>query len=152
MSAPRTHGYFLQFTLEHPEWRYVIYRLDEHGSAGDVLWNKSRWVDTFPYEGHDDPDEPPPAVREAYERLNGIERPTMTAPALNLVEMVAGADCAFDQPCAHGHRVEQHAVYCHNETWLYAPRKCKRSRNREDYRHEDCKGFRPNNALAEVTP
>ena len=40
----------------------------------------------------------------------------------NIVEMVADQDdCAWDQPCAFGYRVEHHAVYCHNEKWLYAP-------------------------------
>lgn len=61
--------------------------------------------------------------------------------AFNLVEMIAGDedDCAFDQPCAFGHRVNGHAVYCHNDGWPDSPRKC--HRNRDDYRHEDCPGF-----------
>lgn len=60
--------------------------------------------------------------------------------ALNIVELVGfGDDSAFDQPCAFGHRVDDHAVYCHNEAWPDGPRKCRR--NRDDYRHEDCPGF-----------
>lgn len=72
--------------------------------------------------------------------------PPPTAPArekrvFNIVEAIAEGegDCAFDQPCCFGHRVEDHAVYCHNEGWPDAPTKCRR--NRDDYRHEDCPGF-----------
>ena len=65
--------------------------------------------------------------------------PTRERRAFNLVEMVADKDCAFDQPCAFGHRVESHAVYCHNEAWPDSPRKCRR--NRTDYKHEDCPGY-----------
>lgn len=69
---------------------------------------------------------PPPPERERRE--------------VNLVEFLADEDdCAFDQPCAFGHRVEGHAVYCHNTAWPGAPRKC--HRNRSDYLHEDCPGF-----------
>lgn len=58
---------------------------------------------------------------------------------INLVELIADGDCAFDQPCKFGHRVECHAVYCHHPTWEDAPRKCRR--NRTDYLHEDCQGY-----------
>lgn len=79
-------------------------------------------------------------------------QPPERIPITNLVELaadVSGSDCAFDQVCAHGHRVEGHAVYCHNEAWLNHPRKCRRRQHREswdkaDYRHEECPGFYPN--------
>lgn len=33
----------------------------------------------------------------------------------SLVELIANNDdCAFDQACVFGRRVEDHAVYCHN--------------------------------------
>ncbi len=75
--------------------------------------------------------------------------PAREKRAVNIVEMVAGDDCAFDQKCAFGHRVEGHAVYCHNEAWPDAPTKCKRGEwlvrfyggEPTDYRHEDCPGF-----------
>jgi hypothetical protein len=75
--------------------------------------------------------------------------PASTNPQLNvnLVELIAGGgeeDCAWDQPCRFGHRVEEHAVYCHNTAWPMAPRKCRRSVRRPDFRHEDCPGFAPN--------
>lgn len=57
--------------------------------------------------------------------------------------LIDGDDCAFDQPCHFGHRVDGHAVYCHNDAWPSSPRKCRR--NRIDYRHEDCPGFYLNN-------
>ena len=62
--------------------------------------------------------------------------------SVNVVEILAeGADdeCAFDQPCCFGNRVDHHAVYCHNEDWPDSPRKCRRDRN--EYKHEDCPGF-----------
>ena len=66
----------------------------------------------------------------------------------NLVELVADADdedCAFDQPCIYGHRVETHAVYCHNNDWKDAPRKCRRTwYTGGETRDEDCPGFKPN--------
>lgn len=69
--------------------------------------------------------------------------PVRKRRAVNIVEFAASAegesDCSFDQPCCFGHRVENYAVYCHNEAWPDSPRKCRR--NREDYRHEDCPGF-----------
>ena len=41
----------------------------------------------------------------------------------NLVEMCfGGEDGGFDQECKYGNRVEQHAVYCHNDKSPY--RKC----------------------------
>lgn len=62
---------------------------------------------------------------------------------MNLVELFAGSeDCAFDQPCAHGHRVENHAVYCHNDAWKEGPRKCRRTwYTGGEVRDEDCPGF-----------
>ena len=66
----------------------------------------------------------------------------------NLVELMAdaeGADCKYDQPCHWGHRVECHAVYCHNTEWADAPRKCRRTwYTGGAERDEDCPGFKPN--------
>ena len=65
---------------------------------------------------------------------------------INLVEMVEDPDeCAFDQPCRFGHRVEGHAVYCHNESWAGAPRKCRRTwYTGGETKDEDCEGYEPN--------
>lgn len=95
---------------------------------------------------HWDLDVPPEEFRRKFEELSG--RPEFIdyddPPSMpNIVEMAADEDgCAWDQPCAFGYRVEEHAVYCHNEKWLYAPRKCRR--NRDDLPHEKCRGFKPN--------
>ena len=65
---------------------------------------------------------------------------------LNLVEMIADQeDCAFDQSCKFGHRVEHHAVYCQNDKWEDGPRKCRRTwyTGGED-KDEDCEGYKPN--------
>jgi hypothetical protein len=65
---------------------------------------------------------------------------------MNLVELTADEDeCATDQPCKFGNRVSGHAVYCHNEEWSEAPRKCRRSWYTGGLeRDEDCPGFAPN--------
>lgn len=64
----------------------------------------------------------------------------------NLVELVADEeDCAYDQPCLYGHRVEHHAVYCHNKTWKNAPRKCHHTWYYGGaHCDEDCPGYKPN--------
>ena len=64
----------------------------------------------------------------------------------NIVELVSdGEDCAFDQPCAFGHRIESHAVYCHNTKWENAPRKCRKTwYTGGETRDEDCPGFKLN--------
>jgi hypothetical protein len=70
------------------------------------------------------------------------EAPARERRALNVVEVIADDDCAFDQPCAFGHRVEGHAVYCHNEAWPNSPRKCRRTWYTSGrVRDEDCPGY-----------
>ncbi len=69
--------------------------------------------------------------------------------AFNLVEIAASVEgdneCAFDQRCKFGHRVESHAVYCHNDNWDDSPRKCRRSwYTNGKVKDEDCAGFEPN--------
>lgn len=69
---------------------------------------------------------------------------------MNIVELVAGEDeQGYDQPCRHGNRVDGHAVYCHNNTWAEAPRKCRRTwyYGRDagaEKQDEACPGFSPN--------
>lgn len=65
---------------------------------------------------------------------------------LNVVELIADPDeCAFDQVCAFGHRVEHHAVYCQNDDWKAGPRKCRRTwYTGGETRDTDCPGFKPN--------
>ena len=61
---------------------------------------------------------------------------------INIVELVSDEEQAFDQPCAFGNRCGGHAVYCHNEAWPNAPRKCRRSwYTGGEVRDEDCPGF-----------
>lgn len=70
---------------------------------------------------------------------------------INLVELVSD-ESAFDQPCKYGNRVETHAVYCHNDQWKDAPRKCRRTwytGGRE--KDEDCQGFCANTTTKEST-
>ena len=81
-------------------------------------------------------------MREATDKSQGV---------VNIVELIADPeDCAFDEPCAFGHRVGFHAVYCHNTEWADAPRKCHRC-SKPDHahweaggEHKDCPGFSPN--------
>ena len=52
-------------------------------------------------------------------------------------------DCAWDQECAYGHRVEQHAVYCHNPD-PDMPRKCRMGWYTGGRRPDNmCIGFKP---------
>lgn len=64
----------------------------------------------------------------------------------NIVEVIADpGECAFDQPCKFGNRVDGHAVYCHNELWEDSPRKCRRTwSSGGETKGEDCPGFQPN--------
>lgn len=66
---------------------------------------------------------------------------------MEIVEMVA-EESAFDQPCKYGHRVESHAVYCHNDQWGGKPRKCRHTwywgENEKGCQDKDCPGFSPN--------
>jgi len=51
--------------------------------------------------------------------------------AFNISELVSESEDdggGFDQPCAFGNRVPDHAVYCHNDAWPDSPRKCRRNR------------------------
>lgn len=109
-----------------------------------VVWSRN-------VNPEDDACDPYPAdVCAEYERLCGRgefiaydDPPKMP----NLVELMQGEDddCAWDQPCAFGHRVDGHAVYCHNEKWLYAPTKCRRTwYTGGDVKDEDCRGYKPN--------
>lgn len=68
---------------------------------------------------------------------------------VNFVELTADPeDCGFDQPCGHGHRVESHAVYCHNNKWADAPRKCRRTWYTGGVeKDEDCPGFCANTSI-----
>ena len=101
---------------------------------------------------------PPPSVCAEYERLLGYSKVVVPAPTFNVVEALADDDdCAFDQPCAYGHRVESYAVYCHNESWLYAPRKCRRHSGNsgwgdEPWPHEECGGYLPNPRIMDAKP
>lgn len=76
--------------------------------------------------------------------------------AFNIVEAIQepDADCAFDQPCKFGHRVEGHAVYCHNDAWHDGPRKCRRTwYTGGETKDEDCPGFQPNSEFkGELNP
>jgi hypothetical protein len=94
----------------------------------------------------------PADVRAKYEELLGrsefLPDAAPEPPAfVNIVEMISDSDDnAWDQPCAHGYRVAGHAVYCHNERWLYAPRKCRRGEQWDgtDWPHAKCPGYKPN--------
>ena len=72
---------------------------------------------------------------------------------MDLAEMMIAhweKDDAFDQPCKYGHRVGGHAVYCHNEWWNGAPRKCRRTwYTGGEVKDEDCQGYRSNLNLDE---
>jgi len=64
---------------------------------------------------------------------------------INLIEMIADPeDCAFDQPCEFGYRVEHHAVYCHSDH-PNALRKCRRTwYTGGKIKDEDCEFYKLN--------
>ena len=65
---------------------------------------------------------------------------------MNVVELVADpSECASDQRCRFGNRVDGHAVYCHNDRWTDSPRKCRRTwYTGGKTKDEDCPGFEKN--------
>ena len=87
----------------------------------------------------------PADVRAAFERLTGrSEFSDASKPeSPNVVEMIDDEPgSGFNQICRYGYLVEGHAVYCHNDRWLYAPRKCRRTwATGGEVRDEDCRGF-----------
>jgi hypothetical protein len=138
----------------HPNGLWIIEDLDGPRESRTILWSRPRESDEdtgeYPW---------PLDMRQEYERL--LNRPEFSQEPLpqepNLVEFIAGLPgggdgCAFDQKCLHGNRVGTHAVYCHNDRWLYAPRKCRRGERfasiyggePADYAHEKCPGFLSN--------
>lgn len=132
---------------------YVI--SDSGGSEWSMVDDPVVWK--HPWSENDE--EPyPKAVREKYEELCGrpefipFDEDAACGSTDQLVEMMAGEDgCAFDQPCKFGRRVESHAVYCHNDGWLYAPRKCRRTwYTGGELRDEDCRGFKQNPQSAAI--
>jgi len=124
---------------------YRICDYDERNESYEpkVVWSRPLTEDDEKLDWY------PDDLRAEYERLCGRpefitwdEPPTMP----NLVELISDEDeNAWDQPCAFGYRVDGHAIYCHNEKWLYAPRKCRRTwYTGGEVRDEDCRGFKPN--------
>lgn len=115
--------------------------MDRDGNEVGVVWRRA-------YDDNEDLGQYfwPADMRAEYERLTGKAEFSPQEPPANIVEMVADPDeCAFDQPCRFGHRVECHAIYCHNDGWLYAPRKCRRSKDpNDDFAQQKCPGFQPN--------
>ena len=134
-----------------PKWaRSIIDGLKQSHAYGVGRDEEDEHTVTVHFERSDDASEFLTAVANAVTFKNALSAPFPPPPpparerrVINTVEMVAvegdNSDCAFDQPCCYGHRVECHAVYCHNEKWPDSPRKC--YRNKSDYQHEDCPGF-----------
>lgn len=133
-----------------------LWRIIDMGDKGhcNLASDPVVWSMAWKPEHEDLSGQPPLEVRQEYERLlaeSGFDITTEQEDT-NIVEFMAstaGDDIAFDQPCAHGCRVEGHAVYCHNKTWLYAPRKCRRTQGPsvwgdEPWPHQACPGFKEN--------
>lgn len=137
------YNYCSTFSSEGGFWLI----LDKKGKPSDHVLD-GKIVFKLPYlKEHDDLEEPPLELRQKYEELIEYKQGDKIPGCLNLVEAMRSQDddCAFDQSCQYGHRVEGHAVYCHNDTWLYAPRKCRRTwYTGGRIRDEDCPGFLQN--------
>ena len=132
------YGYCLTFSEEVPEGEWRIYK----GSFVDAMAGKNI-IARFPNDEEWNREGPPPRVRAEYERIIKYNPAAGNPPSVNVVELLAG-DASFDQPCRYGGLVDGHAVYCHNDSWLYAPRKCRRSwHTNGEVRDEDCEGYAP---------
>lgn len=135
------------YDARSPNGRYEITDMGTKGYCNlgrdPVVWERnavpSDDVDGAPY---------PADVRAKYEELNGIPEFLPEGegePSVNVVELISDEEGGFDQPCKFGNRCGGHAVYCHNDAWLYAPRKCRRTwYTGGGTRDEDCRGFKPN--------
>lgn len=137
MSDPRLSLVFQGNPLQG-EWQIVVGASYEKNLQ--ILW-------TRPHNAEEQLGEYlwPSDMRAEYERITGKAEFSPQEIAINVVEMVASEDeQGCRQPCRFGNLVEGHAVYCHNEGWLYAPRKCRRTWYTDGkVRDEDCPGFRP---------
>lgn len=143
--------YSYQTTYSPPDYsgRFeIVYMPDGYRpSAGErIVWSSP----VLPEDAEEGAPYPPTRLRVEYERLlreDGFVFPKDGDPSpLNLVEMCASPEeQSAQQPCAYGGLVEGHAVYCHNEGWLYSPRKCRRTwYTGGKVRDEDCEGFKTN--------
>lgn len=133
-------GYFLTYDEEHRDGLWCIYVGDFH----DAIGNGENIVFRC-YGETQDNGNPPAELCAEYERLIGYKGEQQPEP-FNIVEQILAdpEECAFDQPCAWGHNVKGHSVYCHNTAWLYAPRKCRRG---WDGTHTSCAGYRKNDSV-----
>ncbi len=67
----------------------------------------------------------------------------VTRMAISAWVLDENEEVVFDQPCAFGERVSNHAVYCTNDAWAEGPRKCRRTwYTGGETRDEDCEGFK----------
>jgi hypothetical protein len=119
-------GLLLRFGEEGSE--YLIYEklpgilhgMDDDGNDAGIVWRR-------PYREDEDLGgySWPADMRAEYERLTGkpeFDPAWDGGSQVNLVELIDDSQ-GFNQPCAFGNLCEGHAVYCHNDGWLYSPRK-----------------------------
>ena len=134
MTDKENIGLSLRFSRDAPEGEWRITKGDPWDE--EVLWSR-------PYgdDGEGGEHGWPADMRQEYERLIGRGEFESSNGSWNIVEAIAD-ESSFDQPCRFGNRVEGHAVYCHNDAWLYSPRKCRRTwYTGGEVRDEDCPGF-----------
>ena len=138
------YGISSEYSRSFPKGRWTIRDGDAKPYPGKIVWERR----IKPADAEHDPY--PPDLRAEFERLTG--KPEFSrfdeaseSKVINIVEMVAEAteEGGFNQPCRFGYLVERHAVYCHNDGWLYAPRKCRRTwYTGGEVKDEDCRGFK----------
>lgn len=149
----RRYTYRQTFDARSPNGRYEICFMGDkgyHGHNDPVVWS----YDCTPDDDLIDDGQPPLALRQEYERLLKADGwiPELADHAVDIAKCIIASqtdDVAYDQPCAYGCRVEYHAVYCENDKWLYAPRKCRRTQgpsvwSNQAWPHEKCAGFLAN--------
>ncbi len=149
----RDSRYGLQLVFMPDEAQYQIYDKeqcffggrDADGNEQGIVWRRAHRKDEDCGEYFW-----PADVRAEYERLSGkpeFDPDWDGRSPINAVEFIT-ENQGFNQSCAFGNLCEDHAVYCHNDGWLYSPRKCIRTWHTQgEIRDEDCPGFKPNPRL-----
>lgn len=143
-----TH-YFMELVFDDKGEHYnIVSSPNRYRPSRDetVVWSRPYIRDEDTGEYHY-----PSDVRKKYEELTGkAEFVESERSPWNIVPMLLADDdeVVYDCPCAWAQRVKNHAIYCENSGWLYAPRKCRRGPGswREDGTplQETCPGFRRN--------
>ena len=144
--SERRYTYSLVFGSANPRGEWKITDMGDRGYSLD----DDPVVFRCPTDEKDE-FEMPATFKAKYEELCGrpefieFDEDAACGTTNQIVEMITSDESRFDQLCKFGCLVPGHSVYCHNDGWLYSPRKCHRTwYTGGETRDEDCPGFKPN--------